>query len=52
MKTYKVQIKEKGNDHIINTSLRCEDSRDEQYVIDWFGLDNDDVEWYKISVVE
>ena len=51
MKTYKVTLKEK-NGSVLTPSLQCDDSRDEQYVIDWFGLDNDDIEWYKIEEVK
>lgn len=49
MKTYNVKIKEVGNDHIITTSYKG--VADRQAVIDWFGLEEPDVEWYKIEEV-
>ena len=48
MRTWKVRLREKGSDHVIETSLTKDDA-DRQYVIDWFGLNEPDVEWYEIE---
>lgn len=50
MKTYNVRIKEYGNDHILTPSITTNKGYD--YVVEWFGLNNPDVEWYEISVEE
>lgn len=50
MKTWKARIKEYGNDHILTPSVTGEVDRD--YVIKWFGLDQPDVEWYELELVE
>ena len=50
MKTWKVKIKEVGNDHIIETSYIGEVNGAE--VVKWFGLDQPNVEWYELEFVE
>lgn len=47
---YEVTIKEVGRDHILKTSYIGPLSR--QGVVDFFGLENDDVEWYRIEIVD
>ena len=50
MKHYKVQIKERGNESILTPEYIGD--VDMAYVENWFGVHNDDVEWYKIEVEE
>lgn len=45
MAKFKVIMKEVGSDHEIEQHACC-DSR--QQVIDWYGLDNPDIEYYNI----
>ena len=47
MPNYKIVIKEKGNSKPITTFY--DGNVDENYVIDFFGLKNDDVESYTIT---
>ena len=47
MKTYNVTIKEVGNPNLLNPSYTGEVDRD--FIIDFFGLNEPDVEWYKIE---
>jgi hypothetical protein len=46
-------IKEKGNDHILTPSYTVsdEDGRylDKDFFINFWGLDNPDIEWYKLN---
>ena len=49
MRHWKVQIKECGNNHILTPELVGD--YDEQYCIEFFGLDEPDVEWYKLEEV-
>ena len=50
MKCWNVEIKEKGNPHVIKTSLIGD--HDRRYCIEFFGLENDDVEWYHLTCEE
>lgn len=46
-KHWKVTIKEVGKEKAITTEIHgC---YDEKYVVDFYGLTNDDVEWYKLE---
>ena len=47
MKVWKLQIKEKGKEHILTPELWSD--RDKDYVIEFYGLNEPNVEWYKIS---
>ncbi len=54
---WKAEIKEKGNDHILTPEyLVPEDDMhdyiDEKFLINFWGLDHDDVEWYKLYKVK
>lgn len=49
MKTWKVTLKEVGGS-VLHPSLTGDFDRD--YVIKWFGLDQPDVEWYELELVE
>jgi hypothetical protein len=56
MITWKATIKEKNNEHILTPEYLVPDDVahdyiDEKYLIDFWGLENDDVEWYKIEKV-
>lgn len=44
---YLIRIKEKNNAHIIETEYNG--NVDEKFLIDFFGLNDDDVEWYEIK---
>lgn len=47
MKTYNVTIKEVGNPNLLHPSYTGDVDRD--FIIDFFGLNEPDVEWYKIE---
>ena len=47
MTTYKVTIKEANNNHVLHTSITTD--QDVDYVCNFFGLENTDVEWYTIE---
>ena len=49
-KTFNVQVKEKGKDGILTPSYTGDVDR--EFVINFFGLREPDVEWYKIEVKE
>ncbi len=46
--TYKITFSEKG--HTMSTSY-TKDNSTEQDVIDWFGLNEPDIDWYKIEKI-
>ena len=48
--TYKVTIKEINNDHLVHTSLTTDEDLD--YVRDFFGLEEPDVEWYSVEKIK
>ena len=48
--TYELEIKEIGNRGILKPSFTG--YADVQYLIEFFGLNNSDVEWYKIYGVK
>lgn len=50
MKHYEITIKEVGRPNPLKTSLSGNKTR--QQVIEWFGLENPDVEWYTIEEKE
>lgn len=51
MITYEITIKEKKNDNVLHTSYSGQE-KTEQELIDFFGLNDDDVEWWKIEEVK
>ncbi len=44
--TYKVTFSEKG--HKMQTTY-TKDNASEQEIVDWFGLNESDIDWYKIE---
>ena len=50
MKCFEVKIKEKGHDSILHPSYSG--NVDKAFIIKFFGLDQDDVEWYEINETE
>ena len=50
MITWTVRIKERGCDHILTPSytLPDGDDKDENFFIDFWGLNEPDVEWYEM----
>ena len=56
MITWKATIKEVGNEHLLTPtySINNEEEKylNEQFFIDFWGLDNDDVEWYKLERID
>lgn len=48
--TYEVEIKEVDNDSILRPTFTG--YADIEYIIEFFGLENPDVEWYKIYGVK
>lgn len=44
---YKVEVKEVENPTILHPSMLCEKKTKEE-VVKFFGLDEPDVEWYKV----
>ncbi len=49
-KHYEITTKEVGREKPIKTSFIGD--RDRKYIIDFFGLEQPDVEWYKIELKE
>lgn len=47
MKTWKITIKEVGNPRELHPSYTGDVDRD--FIIEFFGLNESDVEWYKIE---
>lgn len=47
MKTFKATIKEKGNDHLLHPTYIGD--ADEQFLIELWGLNEPDIEWYTIE---
>ena len=52
MKHWKCTIKEKGHDHLLTPEWLADDYTDENDCVKFWGLNNDDVEWYKLELVE
>ena len=50
MKHWKAEIKEVGNDHILTPELHGDFDR--EYCIKFWGLEEADVEWYKLYEIE
>ena len=49
MRHWKVEIKEVGNPTTVKSELIGD--FDENYCVNWWGLKNTDVEWYKLEEV-
>lgn len=49
-RTYEVTVKEVGHDHPVTTSYTGDVTS--EFIIDFFGLTQPDVEWYKIRIKE
>ena len=54
MKTWKAKIKERGNSHILTPEYSWFNSGEKtrREIIEYWGLENDDVEWYELELVE
>lgn len=56
MITWKATIKEVGNEHLLTPTYSISNEEEkylnEQFFIDFWGLDEDDVEWYKLERIE
>ena len=56
MVTWKATIKEKGNDNLLTPTYLISNEEEQylnrQFFIDFWGLENDDVEWYRLERVE
>jgi hypothetical protein len=50
MRHWVCEIKEKGKEHTVSPELIGD--YDEKYCVEFFGLKNPDVEWYKLREVE
>ena len=54
MKKWKARIKEKGTDHILTPEylwFNCGEKTREE-IIEFWGLENEDVEWYELELIE
>jgi hypothetical protein len=63
METWKATIKEKGNEHLLtpeycfsNQFDHIKDERQREYeirkfLVDFWGLDNEDVDWYRLEKI-
>ncbi len=49
-KHYEITTKEVGRERPIKTTYIGD--RDRKYLIDFFGLEKPDVEWYKIELID
>lgn len=47
MVTWQATIKERGNDHILTPTYTGD--VDKEFLIEFWGLNNPDVEWYKLE---
>ena len=48
---YTAEIKEVGRDHILKPSLHCSDRKTKEQVVAFWGLNEIDVEWYRLYEV-
>lgn len=48
---YTAEIKEVGKDHILKPSLQCYDARTKEQLVEFWGLKEPDVEWYRLHEV-
>lgn len=51
MITWQATIKERGNDHILTPTYLCDDNVTKEEIIEFWGLDKPDVEWYKLEKI-
>ena len=54
MKTWKAKIKEKGRESILTPeySFFNAGEKTRQEIIEFWGLEGDDIEWYELELVE
>ena len=52
MRHWKVEIKEVGNDHPVKSEYIGDEHFDEIHCVEFWGLKNPDVEWYKLEEVK
>lgn len=54
MKTWKARIKERGNKRVLTPkyTFATTDEKTDQDMIEFWGLEKDDVEWYELELVE
>lgn len=52
MKHWKCTIKEKGNDRLLTPEYLGDDYVDESFCVKWWGLNNPDIEWYRLEEVK
>ena len=52
MRKWRVTIKEVGNDHPLVSEYWGDDYVDEKFCVNWWGLKNPDVEWYRLEEVK
>lgn len=50
MKTYIAEIKEVGETTVLTPSITC-DVMDKEELIEFWGLNEPDVEWYRLYVI-
>lgn len=50
MKIFKAKIKERNNDHILTPEYWGDDFTTIDFVESYWGVHDDDVEWYEIKV--
>lgn len=46
-----IKFKESGKDRIDKTSYTGENITKE-FIINWFGLEDDDIDWYDIEIID
>ena len=51
MKKFVAKIKEKGNEHVLTPIYMGSDDTTKEDLIEFWGCENDDVEWYDIKEV-
>lgn len=48
MYTYEVEIKERGRDKVLTPSYSSSTKLSRMFLVNWFGLNEPDIEWYRI----
>ena len=52
MRKWRCTIKEVGNGRPLVSEYSGNDYVDEKFCVDWWGLKNPDVEWYKLEEIK
>lgn len=52
MKKYEATIKEKGNPSLLHPTYWGDDYVNEDFLIKFWGLEDEDVEWYEIREIK